>query len=58
MNRYKVITTLTTHFEEIIEAPTEEKARDKYKNMIITESTDATEIWGGDFYINEILKED
>lgn len=58
MNRYKVITTLTTHFKEVIEAPTEEEARDKYKEMIITESTNATEIWGGDFYINEILKED
>lgn len=59
MPKYTVITTLTTHFEEAIEASSEEEAREIYQDMIEKDTISIREIGhgdAGDFYINEIFK--
>jgi hypothetical protein len=59
MNKYKVITTMTTHFEEVIQASSEEEARELYQVMMSEETTNNTEVpYLGEFYINEIFLEE
>lgn len=58
MNTYKVLTTVTTRYEETIEASSKEEAEKLYEQMIENGATSPDEIWGGDdFSIDEILED-
>ena len=46
MNTYKVISTYTVQYEELIEAASKEEAEKMYDKQIANDATNADEIWG------------
>ena len=45
MNKYKVISTYTVQYDEIIEAASKQEAEKMYDDQITNDATNAAEIW-------------
>ena len=57
MNKYKVISTYTTQYEEIIEAASKAEAEKMYDDQITNDATNAAEIWdSAKLSINDITE--
>ena len=58
MNIYKITSTKTVQYVETIKAASEEEAEKLYNEMIETDGTAATEIWGSaEVSIDNILED-